>query len=57
MKPILDFVTRSLRAKVMLVVLALKPDRFPWIVDAALFLILAEVLAGTIIFGGLVPSE
>ena len=49
--------TAALSSVLLLVVLALKPDRFPWIVDAGLFLILAEVLAGTIIFGGLVPSE
>ena len=49
--------TAALSSVLLLVVLALKPDRFPWVVNAALFLILAEVLAGTIIFGGLVPSE
>ncbi len=49
--------TAALSSVLLLSVLALKPDRFPWIVDAALFLILAEVLAGTIILGGLVPSE
>jgi len=49
--------TAALSSVLLLSVLALKPDRFPWIVDAALFLILVEVLAGTIILGGLVPSE
>jgi adenylate cyclase len=49
--------TAALSSALLLSVLALKPDRFPWIVDAALFLILVEVLAGTIILGGLVPSE
>ena len=49
--------TAALTSVLLLSVLALKPDRFPWIVDAALFLILVEVLAGTIILGGLVPSD
>ena len=49
--------TAALTGVLLLGVLALKPDRFPWIVDAALFLILVEVLAGTIILGGLVPSD
>jgi guanylate cyclase len=49
--------TAALSSVLLLSVLALKPDRFPWIVDAALFLILVEVLAGTILLGGLVPSE
>jgi len=49
--------TAALSGVLLLLVLALKPDRFPWIVHAALFLILVEVLAGTIMFGGLVPSE
>ncbi len=49
--------TAALSSVLLLSVLALKPDRFLWIVDAALFLILVEVLAGTIILGGLVPSE
>ncbi len=49
--------TAALTSVLLLGVLALKPDRFPWIVDAALFLILVEVLAGTIILGGLVPSD
>ena len=49
--------TAALSSVLLLSVLALKPDRFPWIVDAALFLILVEVLAGTIILGGLVPSD
>ncbi|MDP9329985.1 MAG: hypothetical protein M3P11_05005, partial [Actinomycetota bacterium] len=38
--------TAALSSVLLLSVLALKPDRFPWIVDAALFLILVEVLAG-----------
>ena len=42
---------------VLLGVLALRADRFLWIVDAALFFLLVEVLAGTIILGGLVPSD
>ncbi len=49
--------TAALTSVLLLGVLALKPDRFLWIVDAALFLILVEVLAGTIILGGLVPSD
>src|SRR3972149_1747114 len=49
--------TAALTSVLLLGVLALKPDRFPWIVDAALSLILVEVLAGTIILGGLVPSD
>jgi len=49
--------TAALTSVLLLGVLALKPDRFTWIVDAALFLILVEVLAGTIILGGLVPSD
>jgi guanylate cyclase len=40
-----------------LVLLQLRPQWFYWIVNAALFLILVEVLAATIILGGLVPSE
>jgi adenylate cyclase len=49
--------TAALSIVFLLTALALKPDRFPWIVDAALFLILVEVLAATIILGGLVPSD
>ncbi len=49
--------TAALTSVLLLGVLALKPHRFLWIVDAALFLILIEVLAGTIILGGLVPSD
>ena len=37
--------------------LRLKPHWFDWIVNAALFFILVEVLAATVILGGLVPSE
>jgi hypothetical protein len=49
--------TAALASILLLGLLALKPDRFLWIVDAALFLILVEVLAATIILGGLVPSD
>jgi len=49
--------TAALMSVLLLGALALKPDRFTWIVDAALFLILVEVLAGTIILGGIVPSD
>ena len=49
--------TAALSSVLLLSVLTLKPDRFTWIVDAALFLILVEILAGTIILGGLVPSD
>ena len=38
-------------------VLRLKPHWFVGIVNAALFFILVEVLAATVILGGLVPSE
>ena len=44
-------------AVLFLGLLQLKPDWFLWIVNAALFLILVEVLSATIILGGLVPSE
>jgi len=37
--------------------LAVKPDWFVWIVNAALLAVLIEVLAATVILGGLVPSE
>jgi hypothetical protein len=47
----------ALISLLLLVVLRLKPRWFLWIVNAALFFILAEVLAGTIVLGGLVPSE
>jgi adenylate cyclase len=47
----------ALSSVLLLSVLALRPARFTWVVDAALFLILVEVLAGTIILGGLVPSD
>jgi len=50
-------ITAALTSVLLLGVLALKPDRLPWIVDTALFLILVEVLAGTILLGGLVPSD
>ncbi len=40
-----------------LVMLQLRPDWFLWIVNAALFFLLVEVLAATVILGGLVPSE
>ena len=40
-----------------LVVLRLKPGWFLWVVNAALFFMLMEVLTSTIILGGLVPSE
>jgi guanylate cyclase len=43
-------------AVLFLGLLQLKPDWFLWIVNAALFLLLVEVLAVTIILGGLVPS-
>ena len=49
--------TASLASVLLLGVLALKPHRFVGIVDVALFLILIEVLAETIILGGLVPSD
>src|SRR4051812_33123828 len=49
--------TAALTGVLLLLALALKPDRFPWIVHAALFLILVEVLAGTIMFGGLLAWE
>ena len=47
----------SLASLLLLGVLALKPHRFVGIVDVALFLILMEVLAQTIVLGGLVPSD
>lgn len=49
--------TAALMSVLLLGMLVLKPGRFTWIVDAALLLILVEVLAGTIILGGLVPSD
>ena len=49
--------TAALASLLLLVALAVKPHRFLGIVDVALFLILVEVLAGTIILGGLVPSD
>jgi adenylate cyclase len=49
--------TAALSSVLLLSVLALKPDRFPWIVHAALFLILVEVLTQTVVLGGLVPSD
>jgi len=49
--------TAALSSVLLLSVLTMKPHWFVGIVDVALFLILADVLAGTIIFGGLVPSE
>lgn len=47
----------ALISLLLLVVLRLKPGWFLWIVNAALFFILVEVLAATIVLGGLVPSE
>jgi adenylate cyclase len=47
----------ALSSVLLLSVLALRPVRFTWVVHAALFFILVEVLAGTIILGGLVPSD
>jgi adenylate cyclase len=49
--------TAALSSVLLLSVLALKPDRFRWIVHAALFLILVEVLTQTVVLGGLVPSD
>jgi len=49
--------TAALIAVVSLGLLRLRPDWFLWIVNAALLFILVEVLAGTIVLGGLVPSE
>lgn len=49
--------TAALASLLLLGALAVKPHRFLGIVDVALFLILVEVLAGTIILGGLVPSD
>jgi guanylate cyclase len=49
--------TAVLASVVLLVILALKPHWFVAIVDVALFLLLAEVLAKTVLLGGLVPSE
>jgi guanylate cyclase len=44
-------------AVLFLGLLQLRPQWFLWIVNAALFLLLVEVLSTTIILGGLVPSE
>ena len=49
--------TAALIAVVSLGLLRLRPDWFLWIVNAALLFILVEVLAATIVLGGLVPSE
>lgn len=47
----------SLASLLLLGVLARKPHRFVGIVDVTLFLILVEVLAQTIVLGGLMPSD
>ena len=47
----------ALISAIALVVLRLKPDWFVGIVNALLFFILVEVLAATVILGGMVPSE
>jgi guanylate cyclase len=44
-------------AVVALGALRIRPDWFTWIVNAGLFFSLAEVLAATIIAGGLIPSS
>ena len=49
--------TAALIAVVSLGLLRLRPDWFLWIVNAALLFILVEVLAATIVLGGLVPSK
>ncbi|HJR97844.1 MAG TPA: adenylate/guanylate cyclase domain-containing protein [Actinomycetota bacterium] len=49
--------TAALASVLLLGMIARKPHRFVAIVDVALFLILVEVLAQTIVLGGLVPSE
>lgn len=41
---------------IALVLLRARPGWFAWIVNAALFFLLAEVLAATVIVGGLIPS-
>lgn len=49
--------TAAVLSLVALVLLYLRPDWFLWIVNAVLLFILVEVLAATVILGGLVPSE
>ena len=53
---VVDF-SAALIGVIGLVVLRLKPDWFVGIANAALFFLLVEVLAATVILGGLVPSE
>ena len=49
--------TAAIASVLLLVVLAVRPGWFVGVVQAALFLMLVEVLSGTIILGGLVPSS
>jgi guanylate cyclase len=53
---VVDF-SAGLISALALGVLALKPHWYVWVVNAALLVILIEVLAATVIDGGLVPSE
>lgn len=53
---VVDF-SAGLISALALGVLARKPHWYVWVVNAALLVILIEVLAATVIDGGLVPSE
>ena len=49
--------TAAIASVLLLVVLAVRPGWFVGVVTTALILMLVEVLSGTIILGGLVPSD